>query len=128
MNNWIWSRPVKVTFAVVIKGQQLLFPTIHAGFILSLQPFSRCFSPTGHCCQSTNKLQNLSTLQIQVFGSSGGLCGDLGVNLDSVEVVGVPGDNDVVPVVVIQWLVGVAFDQMGSISQVGHIVQVTRTR
>lgn len=44
------------------------------------------------------------------------------------EVVGVPGDYDIVPVVVVQGLVGVAFDQMGSIPQVRNIVQVSRTR
>lgn len=45
------------------------------------------------------------TLQVQVFGSCGSLGGNLGVNLDSVKVVGVPGDYDIVPVVVIQGLV-----------------------
>lgn len=74
------------------------------------------------------KNPRLHTLQVQVFGSCGRLCGDLGINLDSVEVVGVPGDDDIVPVVVVQGLVGVAFDQMGSIPQVRHIVQVTGTR
>lgn len=43
----------------------------------------------------------LRTLKVQVFGSCGGLRGDLGINLDSVEVVGVPGDYDTVPVVVV---------------------------
>lgn len=68
------------------------------------------------------------TLKVQVLGSCGRLRGDLGINLDSVEVVGVPGDYDTVPVVVVQGLVGVAFDQMGSIPQVRHIVQVARNR
>lgn len=45
------------------------------------------------------------TLQVQVLGSRGRLRGDLGVYLDSVEVVGVPGDDDIVPVVVVQRLV-----------------------
>ena len=40
------------------------------------------------------------------------------------EVVGVPGDDDIVPVVVIQGLVGVAFDQVGSIPQVRYVMQV----
>lgn len=40
------------------------------------------------------------------------------------EVVSVAGDDDVVPVVVVEGLVGVAFDQVGPISQVGHVVQV----
>lgn len=65
------------------------------------------------------------TLQVQVFGSGRRLRGDLGVDLDGVEVVGVSGDDHVVPVVVIQRLVGVAFDQVGSVPQVGHVVQIT---
>lgn len=66
----------------------------------------------------------LHTLKVQVLGSCGGLRGDLGVYLDHVEVVSVAGDDDVVPVVVVEGLVGVAFDQVGPISQVGHVVQV----
>lgn len=42
------------------------------------------------------------TLQVQVFGSGRRLRGDLGVDLDGVEVVGVSGDDHAVPVVVIQ--------------------------
>jgi len=64
------------------------------------------------------------TLQVQVLGAGGGLRGDLGVDLDSVQVVGVPGDDDVVPVVVVQRLVGVALDEVGPVSQVRHVVQV----
>lgn len=67
------------------------------------------------------------TLQVQVFGSCCCLCRNLGVNLDSVEVVGVPGDYNIVPVVVVQGLIGVAFDQVGSVAQVRHIVQITRS-
>lgn len=94
-------------------------------------------SPLGHCCPNLMKPPPkkihiyslcLRTLQVQVFGSCGRLRGDLGINLDHVEVVGVPGDYDIMPVVVVQGLVWVAFDQVGSISQVGHIVQVTGTR
>lgn len=73
-------------------------------------------------------LFRLLTLQVQVFGSCGCLCGDLGINLDGVEVVSVPGDDDIVPVVVVQGLVGVAFDQVGSISQIGHVVQIAGNR
>lgn len=40
------------------------------------------------------------------------------------QVVSVPGDNDVVPVVVVERLVGVAFDEVGAVAQVGHVVQV----
>lgn len=66
----------------------------------------------------------LHTLKVQVLGSCGSLRGDLGVYLDHVEVVSVAGDDDVVPVVVVEGLVGVAFDQVGPISQVGHVVKV----
>lgn len=66
----------------------------------------------------------IHTLQVQVFGSCGGLRGDLGVDLDRVQVVSVAGDDDVMPVVVVEGLVGVAFDQVGPVSQVGHVVQV----
>lgn len=43
----------------------------------------------------------LFTFQIQVLGAHGGLRGDFGVDLDHVEVVGVPGNVHVVPVVVV---------------------------
>lgn len=77
---------------------------------------SHFFPPLGHCCPNLMKSEKksiqihctnpcLHTLQVQVFGSCGRLCCDLGVNLDSVEVVGVPGNYDIVPVVVVQGLV-----------------------
>lgn len=43
----------------------------------------------------------MHTLQIQVFGAHGGLCGDFGVDLDCVEIISVPGYVHIVPVVVI---------------------------
>lgn len=76
-------------------------------------------------CEKQQKCRRPRTFQIQVFGSGRCLRGDLGVDLDSVEVVGVSGDDHVVPVVVIQRLVRVAFDQVGSIPQVRHVVQIT---
>ena len=41
------------------------------------------------------------------------------------QVVGVAGDHDVVPVVVVERLVGVPLDEMSTVPQVGHIVQVS---
>lgn len=76
-------------------------------------------------CEKTQERRRPRTLQVQVFGPGRRLRGDLGVDLDGVEVVGVSGDDHVVPVVVIQRLVGVAFDQVGSVPQVGHVVQIT---
>lgn len=40
------------------------------------------------------------TLKVQVFGSCGRLRSDFGINLDCMEIIGVPGDDDVVPLVV----------------------------
>lgn len=65
-----------------------------------------------------------ATFQIQVLGTCGSLSGDLGVNLDGVEVVFVSWNDDIVPVVVVKGSVGVPFDQMGSVPQVWHIMQV----
>lgn len=64
------------------------------------------------------------TLQVEVLGAHGGLRGDFGVDLDRVQVVGVPGDVHVVPVVVVERTVGVAFDEVRAVAQVGDVVQV----
>lgn len=64
------------------------------------------------------------TFQVQVLGAHGGLRGDLGVDLDRVQVVGVAGDVHVVPVVVVERAVGVALDQVSAVAQVGDVVQV----
>lgn len=68
------------------------------------------------------------TFQVQVLGAHGGLRGDLGINLDRVQVVGVTGDVHVVPVVVVEWAVGVALDQVSAVAQVGDVVQVAAAR
>lgn len=75
--------------------------------------------------QTESKLSTARrTLQVEVFGSNGGLRGDLGVDLDCVQVVDVSGDHHVVPVVIIQRLVGVSFNKVSTISQVCYVVQV----
>lgn len=66
------------------------------------------------------------TLQVEVLGAHGGLSGDFGVDLDGVEVVGIPGDVHVVPVVVVQGAVGVALDQVGPVAQVRDVVKVSK--
>lgn len=68
------------------------------------------------------------TFQVQVLGAHGGLRGDLGVDLDRVQVVGVAGDVHVVPVVVVERAVGVALDQVSAVAQVGDVVQVAAAR
>lgn len=70
----------------------------------------------------------MPTFQIQVLGAHGGLRGDFGVDLDRVQVVSVAGYVHVVPVVVVQRTVGVAFDQVRSVAQVGDVVQVAGER
>lgn len=65
------------------------------------------------------------TLQIQVLGAHGGLRGDLGVDLDRVQVVGVARDVHIVPVVVVERAVGVALDEVSAVAQVGDVVQVS---
>lgn len=70
----------------------------------------------------------MCTLQVKVLGARRGLCGDFGVNLDRVEIVGVPGDVNVVPVVIVQRAVGAPFDQMGAVTQVRNVMQVAATR
>lgn len=60
----------------------------------------------------------MHTLKVEVLGAHGGLRGDFGVDLDRVEIVGVAGYVNVVPVVVIEGTVRVAFDQVCSVSQI----------
>lgn len=95
----------------MIKGLRLLFCSAPAGFIPLLVTFfflhleGRCSPNLMKSDKSTADPLCPRTLQVQVLGSRGRLRGDLGVYLDGVEVVGVPGDDDIVPVVVVQRLV-----------------------
>lgn len=66
-----------------------------------------------------------NTFQIQVLGSHGSLCGDFGVYFDSVKVVCISWDHHIVPVIVIQRCVGISFDEMSSISQIWHIMEIS---
>lgn len=112
---------------VMIKGGLLLFPLRPWRFLRGRNNLWLTYMNWQSLmkCEKRQKRWRPRTLQVQVFGSGRCLRGDLGVDLDGVEVVGVSGDDHVVPVVVVEWLVGVAFDQVGPIPQVGHVVQVT---
>lgn len=111
---------------VTIKGGLLLSP-LHPWRFLRCRNNLRLTNMNWQSLMKCEKRQKRwpRTLQVQVFGSGRCLRGDLGVDLDGVEVVGVSGDDHVVPVVVVERLVGVAFDQVGPVPQVGHVVQVT---
>lgn len=64
------------------------------------------------------------TFQIQIFGTIDNLSDHLSVHFQAVGVTVVPGDDDVVPLVVIQGAVTIAFDHIGAISKVKHVVYV----
>lgn len=64
------------------------------------------------------------TFQVQIAGSIGVLGDGVGVDFQCVHVVRVTGNHHVVPLVVIQLLVGVAFHQRGSIAQVENVVDI----
>lgn len=64
------------------------------------------------------------TFQIQIFGTIDNLSDHLSVHFQAVGVTVVPGDNDVMPLVVIQGAVTIAFDHIGAISEVKHVVYV----
>lgn len=66
------------------------------------------------------------TFQIQIFGTIDNLSDHLRVHFQAVSVAIVPGDDDIVPLVVIQGAVTVALDHIGAISKVKHIVNVPR--
>lgn len=106
------GRPTSRLFSV------LGFPWLSEQRSQSQNPMHEC-NKTARTCR---------TLQVEVFGSDGGLRGDLGVNLDSVQVIDVSGDHDVVPVVIIQRLVGVSFNEVSTVPQVCYVVQVAGRR
>lgn len=66
------------------------------------------------------------TFQIQIFGTVDNLSDHLSVHFQAVSVTVVPGDDDVVPLVVIQGAVTVAFDHVGTVSKVKYVVDVPR--
>lgn len=60
----------------------------------------------------------MHTLKVEVLCAHGGLRGDFGVDLDRVEIVSVSGYVHIMPVVVIEGTVRVAFDQVCSVAQI----------
>lgn len=64
------------------------------------------------------------TFQVQVFGTVDCLTNGLGIDLQSVDIVVVTGDDHVVPLVVVEDPVTVALDDIGAISKVKHIMDV----
>ena len=64
------------------------------------------------------------TFQIQILGAIDNLSDHLGVHFQAVGVTVVPGDDDIVPLVVIQGAVTIAFDHIGAIPEVKHVVYV----
>lgn len=66
------------------------------------------------------------TFKVQIAGSIGVLGDGVGVDFQCVHVVSVTGNHHVVPLVVIQWLVWVAFHQRGSIAQVKDVVDIPK--
>ena len=68
------------------------------------------------------------TFQVQVLGSIDALAGCRGVDLQRVGVAVVPGDDHVVPLVVIEGHVALALDEVGAVPQVKHVVDVPGSR
>lgn len=64
------------------------------------------------------------TFQVQVAGSVGVLRDGARVDLEHVHVAVVAGDDHVVPLVVVERLVGVALHQRRAVAQVEHIMDV----
>lgn len=68
------------------------------------------------------------TFEVQVAGSIGVLSNGAWVNLKCMYVVGVPGHHHVVPLVVVEWLVGVALHERWSVPEIEDVVDVTEKK
>lgn len=68
------------------------------------------------------KVVPCGTFKVEVFGSVDILGDRLGVYFECVCVGGIPCDDHIVPLVVIQWVVTVSFQQTGPVPQVEHVV------
>lgn len=66
----------------------------------------------------------MHTFQVQVFGTVDCLTHCLGIDLQSVDVVVVTGDDHIMPLVVMQDPVAVALDDIGAVPKVKHVVDV----
>lgn len=98
-----------------------------------LEPLTWSF-PTEATFLLRDEIQNKNfrlriTFQIQIFGTVDDLSDYLGVDFQAVGIAVVPRDDNIVPLVVIQGAVTVAFDHIGTIAEIKHIVYVpTRDR
>lgn len=72
------------------------------------------------------KIRVHGTFEIEVLGSVDVLCNGLRVHFQRVCVGGVPGDDHVVPLVVVQRIVAVPLQQARPVPQVKHVVDETR--
>ena len=64
------------------------------------------------------------TFQVEVLGAIDALAGCRGVDLQRVGVAVVPGDDHIVPLVVVKGHVALALDEVGPVPQVKHVVDV----
>lgn len=69
--------------------------------------------------------KSFPTFQVQVLGSIDALARGGSVYLQCVSVAVVSGDGYIVPLIVIQRPLTFAFDQIGSVSKVKHVVDVS---
>ena len=77
-----------------------------------------------HVCSCLQLCLRTLTLQVQVPGSCRDLRCDFRVDLYSVEVAGVPWYHHVVPLIVIKRFIWAPFDEVSTISQIKHVMQV----
>lgn len=68
------------------------------------------------------------TFQIQIFGTIDDLSDYLGIHFQAVGITVVPSDDYIMPLVVIQGAVTVAFDHIGTITKIKHIVYIPMRR
>lgn len=95
---------------------------------ICLEPLTWSF-PTEATFLLRDEIQNKNfrlriTFQIQIFGTVDDLSDYLGVDFQAVGIAVVPRDDNIVPLVVIQGVVTVAFDHIGTIAEIKHIVYV----
>lgn len=76
-------------------------------------------------CAGLSDVRRVQTFQVQVLGSVDALTGGGGVHLQRVSVAVVPGDGNIVPLIVIQRPLTFALDEVGSVPKVKYIVDVS---
>lgn len=68
------------------------------------------------------------TFEVQIFSSVDDLTHCLGIDFERVDVTVVSGDDDVMPLVVMKSSVTVAFDHVGPVAEIKHIMYVPKRR